>query len=147
MQALVGVGIGIAVLLAFGQMKAMPLVSAGAGRIIDEPTGATVVTDRAEWDFGEVGSGSVMEATFEIRNVGGSRLILRKTNGDCDCVCTGEAEIILEPGGHRTIVAKLDTNKVLGPVRIGVHYQTNDPRRPRLSLFCVADVIQGPLDR
>lgn len=138
---MVGVGIGVALLFAFGRMNRMWSLSADERTLIDDPADAVIAIDRTEWDLGKVYSGRVADATFEIRNVGRSRLILRKTNGDCDCLSTGEAEIIVPPGGCRKVVARLDTSKTLGPVSVGVHYQTNDPQRRRLSLFCLADVV------
>ncbi len=142
-QALAGIGIGCAVLLAFGQIVAKVFSSPFLAGTIDQPAHARLVADRTQCDFGRVPAGRVMEAAFEIRNTGGRRLILRKANGDCDCLSTREPAVIVEPGGHRTIIAKLDTNKEVGSVKIGVHYRTNDPRHPRLTLFCLANVV-GP---
>lgn len=140
-QVIVGGGIACAALFAYWRTSLFPFSSTSGPDIAAELANATALTERTEWDFGEIRSGGVAEAAFEIRNAGRRRLILRKANGDCDCVSTGEPEIVVEPGGCRTVVARLDTKKVAGPVKIGVHYQTNDPRRPRLSLFCLANVM------
>lgn len=138
---MVGIGMGMVLLFGFARLNLMPVSQAGGG-FANQFAGPVVLVDRTEWDFGNVGSGNVRAAKFEIRNIGNTRLILRKTTGDCDCVAIGEAEIILEPGDRRAVVAKLDTNKSLGPVQIGLHYQTNDPRQPRLSLLCFANIVR-----
>jgi hypothetical protein len=140
LQALAGVSVGAALLAAFGRVAATPLLREIAGDTAEAPPGPRLVADRTEIDLGVVPAGGVVRAAFEIRNPGGRRLVLRKTNGDCDCLSTGEDAVIVEPGGCRTVVARLDTGRASGPVRIGVHYQTNDPRRPRLSLSCRADI-------
>ena len=98
-----------------------------------------IVIDQPEWDFGEVRPDQTLHAQFAIRNAGGRRLILRKSNNGCDCVSTKEVEIIVEPGKSRTIVAELDANQLIGPVKIELTYRTNDPQQPLIRFYCVAD--------
>jgi hypothetical protein len=132
-QLLAGIGIGFLLLIGYGHARHL---------IGTESAGLppAVVLDRTEWDFGKVSAGQALKAQFRIGNSGGRRLILRKTNGGCDCFTAGEAEIFIEPGEHRDLIAELDSTKASGPVRMELDYATNDPRQPLLKLFCTADI-------
>ena len=137
----VGVAIGAATLYA-RQIRALSTDSAVTAGGANESAGPILVIDQTERDLGEIRSGKVAEATFLLRNTGDRRLILQKTNGDCDCLSAAETEMFVEPGERRAIVVTLDTSKGSGPARIDLYYRTNDPQRPRLSLFCRANVTQ-----
>lgn len=133
-----GFGIGLAALGAFARSDVMSYFAPSAPA---EDAVARVAIDRTECDLGQVRWGGSAQARFEVRNVGERRLILRKTNGNCDCTSAGETPAIVEPGGRQIIVATLDTRRGAGPVRTVVYYQTNDPRQPRVCFVCIADVV------
>jgi hypothetical protein len=134
-QLLEGIGIGLLLLIGCGY----------GGRIIWRGTDSAdlppaVTLDRTEWDFGKVSSGQILHAEFQIGNAGGRRLVLRRSDGSCDCVFAREAEILVDPGKRRSIFAELDSTKTDGQLRMELDYRTNDPQQPLIKLLCTADV-------
>lgn len=93
-------------------------------------------------DFGTVNSGTVSETSFDVRNRGGRRLILRQINGGCNCLVSQRAEIVVEPGAVHAIVAQFDAGDSQGSRRVELRYRTNDPLTPTVSFFVLAKV--GP---
>jgi uncharacterized protein DUF1573 len=125
---------GVALVMSSAHALCIHIVSSRSGH-------PRAVVDRTTWEFGKVQPGSMLKAGFEVRNEGGQRLILRKLNGDCDCLSTTETEVLIEPGTHRTLVAELDTLKASGPMTVELNYRTNDPQQPLLKLVVVADIL------
>src|ERR1043166_4124655 len=97
-----------------------------------------MLLDRMTWDCGKVEHGTIVEAKFLVHNRGDRRLILRKTNGSCECLTTTDTEITIEPGGSHTLQVRFDTAKGSGPLQFELHYRTNDPLQPPLTLLILA---------
>ena len=81
-QVVIGIGLGLATLFTLGAISQTTWLSAVAQQIPKQASHPVIVVDQTDCHFGEVQSGRTYEATFEIRNVGLSRLILRKTGND-----------------------------------------------------------------
>ena len=136
-QFFAGVFLGL-VVLAIARLWAAPLERfVPAADVSAEPF---VAVEPSAWDFGRAAPGQSLEACFRVSNHGGRRLILRRSDGSCDCLATHEAEILIEPGASRSIVAKLDNQGSAGVVCADLLLRTNDPRQPLLRLSCRAQV-------
>jgi hypothetical protein len=143
MRVLAGVALGFVVL-----WVSMPRIARSLGVGLDDGMPAThrqatAVLDRTTWHFSLPQAGSIVEATFRVRNTGDERLILRRSNGSCDCIATVEPEIIVNPGCQRTVSAKLDSSRFPPEGRIELDYQSNDPQQPLIRLFWEADLVAG----
>ncbi|HUG70751.1 MAG TPA: DUF1573 domain-containing protein [Pirellulaceae bacterium] len=95
-------------------------------------------------DLGIVFAGGVLEARFAVSNEGGRRLILVEQAGSCECLRAGQEEVVIRAGGSGELVAQLDSREVRGPVRMQLTYLTNDPRRPKIELLLLADIVAPP---
>ncbi len=93
-------------------------------------------------DFGDLAPGEVREVRFEVRNRGGSTLILQEVDPVCACTVASYDEAI-EPGGTGEIHAKLDTRGLSGHLRRGLTVVTNDPTNRMLFLELLANVVPG----
>jgi hypothetical protein len=91
-------------------------------------------------DFGTVDGGTVWKTSFDVRNRGGRRLILRQINGGCGCLVPQRAEIVVEPDEVHAIAAQFNAGDSQGSRRVELRYRTNDPLTPTVSFFVLADV-------
>jgi hypothetical protein len=92
------------------------------------------------YDFGDVSPGAILEARFPLENEGGRRLIIVEKSRSCDCIRAGQEELFVPPGGQMELVARLDTRKASGPMRLEIEYWTNAPNRPQLRLVLLANI-------
>ncbi len=106
--------------------------------------GPRAVLQRKEHDFGRVRAGALLLAGFRVENAGTKRLILREKARGCECVTVHQPEVIVPPGGSRTLAPGLDTKKLDGPLKTTVQYKTNDLKMPTVTLVLMADVIPSP---
>ncbi|HEV2968399.1 MAG TPA: DUF1573 domain-containing protein [Pirellulales bacterium] len=106
----------------------------------DESLPPRLEIGKLQQDFGRVQAGEVVDAAFSVRNRGGRRLILSETNGTCRCIKAGRPQVIVPPGATVTLPARLDTENLGGSLRLEIHYRTNDPTRPELTLVVLAAI-------
>ena len=88
-------------------------------------------------DAGTVAKGQVVQATFAVRNGGGSDLIISDARPSCGCTVTSFDKVI-KPGAEGKIVSSVDTKSFSGPISKSVLIVSNDPERPQLNLFVKA---------
>jgi hypothetical protein len=93
----------------------------------------TVRTPYTERHLGHVDQGTQLRASFPVKNEGSSRLILRPAADAC-CGEEFPNSVIIGPGQSTTLELALNTGGEIGPLDYTVHYDTNDPRRPQLTL-------------
>lgn len=136
-QLLIGASLGLLVLWLI-QICAAPIER--VRRTADVSTLPRAVVEPAAWDFGRVAAGPSLQATFRVRNAGGRRLVLHRSESSCDCLAGVEAELLVEPGASRTITAQLRTEGASGAVSADLLLRTNDPERGTLRLSCRAYV-------
>ncbi|MHC4402877.1 MAG: Ig-like domain-containing protein [Planctomycetota bacterium] len=105
-----------------------------------ENAAPVLVLSQSECDLGTAKQGAVLQATFPVTNAGTRRLILTEHLQGC---CDEKAEprqVSLEPGESKDLEIQLDTTPWYGHVEHAIHYTTNDPRMPRLTLSVTAKV-------
>lgn len=111
----------------------LPVASGGAN-------GPELQVARGTHDFGTVSAGTVLRATFAVRNAGTERLILHEQSHSCGCLSGGVPEIVVPAGASRKIELTFQTDRLDGAVRKRLEYRTNDRRNPTLHLTVFAEV-------
>jgi len=90
-------------------------------------------------DAGTVAKGQLVEATFVVKNSGGSDLIISDARPSCGCTVASFDKII-KPGQEGKIHSSVDTKSFSGPISKSVLVVSNDPDRPQMNLFIKAMV-------
>ena len=90
-------------------------------------------------DAGTVAKGQMVEATFVVKNSGGSDLIISDARPSCGCTVASFDKII-KPGQEGKIHSSVDTKSFSGPISKSVLVVSNDPDRPQMNLFIKAMV-------
>ena len=138
-QSAVGMATGVVLASLLTRYLAAPLIPPSKNMSgTDVPR---VLVQLSTRNFGRVDSGTVIEATFHLKNDGNRRLILRRTSGRCQCFIPDEPETVIEPGEQHVITRNLDTSNCSGSLQREWNYATNDPSQPLISLVGIADVV------
>jgi hypothetical protein len=90
-------------------------------------------------DVGIVPKGQVIEATFVVKNNGGSDLVISDARPSCGCTVASFDKVV-KPGGEGKIVSSVDTKSFSGPISKSILLVSNDPDRPQMNLFIKANV-------
>ncbi|MFN2387335.1 MAG: DUF1573 domain-containing protein [Thermoanaerobaculia bacterium] len=90
-------------------------------------------------DAGTIAKGQVIDATFVIKNTGGSDLIISDARPSCGCTVASFDKLI-KPGAEGKIVSSVDTKTFSGPISKSILLVSNDPDRPQMNLFVKANV-------
>jgi hypothetical protein len=90
-------------------------------------------------DAGTVAKGAVVDATFIVKNNGGSDLIISDARPSCGCTVASFDKVI-KPGQEGKIQSSVDTKSFSGPISKSVLIVSNDPERPQMNLFIKAMV-------
>lgn len=90
-------------------------------------------------DAGMVPKGQVIDATFVIKNTGGSDLIITDARPGCGCTVASFDKVI-KPGEEGKVVSHVDTKTFAGPIAKSILVVSNDPDRPQVNLFIKAIV-------
>jgi len=95
-----------------------------------------------EQDIGRVGQGGPLQVTFCVANAGTGRLVLREASRD-----SSTSKLLLsthiEPGHTGELVFPLDPEELAAFGSQQVHFDTNDPSRPKVVLT-VRGSVAGP---
>lgn len=90
-------------------------------------------------DAGTVAKGHVIDATFIIKNHGGSDLVISDARPSCGCTVASFDKVI-KPGGEGKLTSSVDTKTFTGPISKSILLVSNDPERPQMNLFVKATV-------
>ena len=90
-------------------------------------------------DAGTVAKGHVIDATFIIKNHGGSDLVISDARPSCGCTVASFDKVI-KPGGEGKLNSSVDTKTFTGPISKSILLVSNDPERPQMNLFVKATV-------
>ena len=80
-------------------------------------------------DAGTVAKGQLVEATFVVKNGGGSDLVISDARPSCGCTVASFDKLI-KPGQEGKIHSSVDTKSFSGPISKSVLVVSNDPDRP-----------------
>jgi hypothetical protein len=119
---------------------AKPAAPAAAAKPAAKPVAAPKIEVNLETkDVGTVAKGQVIDATFTIRNTGGSDLIITDARPGCGCTVASFDKVV-KPGEEGKIVSHVDTKTFSGPISKSILVVSNDPDRPQINLFVKAIV-------
>lgn len=82
------------------------------------------------FDFGEVTRGTIIETTFELKNIGEETLELRAIKSNCDCVTYEFKNKAIKKGKSRQLKAIFDTSDLRGNQYKSLTVYSNDPVNP-----------------
>jgi Protein of unknown function (DUF1573) len=94
-------------------------------------------------DFGAVVQGRQIEHAFEVRNRGGSDLVIEEVTSEL--LAVEGFDKVIPAGGSGRIRVALDTSGVYGVGKLAVRVFTNDPKAPAATLGLDARVVK-PLE-
>jgi len=103
-------------------------------------------------DAGTVAKGQIIDATFVIKNTGGSDLIITDARPGCGCTVASFDKTV-KAGEEGKVVSHVDTKTFSGPIAKSILLVSNDPDRPQINLFIKAvvkpfvDVLPNPYVR
>jgi len=103
-------------------------------------------------DVGTVAKGQIIDATFVIKNTGGSDLIITDARPGCGCTVASFDKTV-KAGEEGKVVSHVDTKTFSGPIAKSILLVSNDPDRPQINLFIKAvvkpfvDVLPNPYVR
>lgn len=134
-------GVALAVALAAGAATAQAQKPAAKGAaakaaVVTAPKIEVVPETK---DVGTIAKGQVIDATFVIKNNGGSDLIVSDARPSCGCTVASFDKVI-KPGGEGKVVSSVDTKTFSGPISKSILLVSNDPDRPQMNLFVKANV-------
>jgi len=100
------------------------------------------VIDRSYYEFGEVRKGTVVPASYTVRNKGKSPLVIHHVEGQGSAEILTKLPLTVKPGGKAEIKARLNTASVeqAGEVIEVLTVITNAPSKPILNLFITGNV-------
>jgi hypothetical protein len=101
--------------------------------------------DSESLDFGNVQSGSPINASFQFKNAGDAELEIVNVHPGCGCTKAEAKKTKLAPGESSTIDAVFNSTGYNGPISKSVSVTTNDPARQSLALLIKATISMGAL--
>ncbi len=137
-----GLGGGIAAIEAIARPMRVGDFSAptfGGGG--DASGGPRAVIESAEHDFGSMGSGQSGRHRFVITNAGDAPLKLSRGQSSCGCTIAEVGREEIAAGASGEVTVEWRTKGEGGPFRQQVIVNTNDPRRPDVSLRIMGSVV------
>ena len=101
---------------------------------VDGPT-AKIEYQKAEYDFGTVKEGAVVEHTFTFKNIGSVPLVIQNASATCGCTVPKKPEKPIAPGETGEIQVRFDSSNKPGIQNKVVTITANtDPAISRLTI-------------
>jgi len=124
-----------AALLAFAPAAAL----AQAPKAAAPAAAPKLVLPEEKKDFGTVPKGEVIHATFVLKNEGKADLHVTDVKPSCGCTAP-EYDKTIKAGAEGKIVLNVDTKTFQGPISKSALILTDDPEKPQVSIFVLANV-------
>src|SRR6266545_1050353 len=137
--------LAFAAVLATAAMHAQqPAPSGKAAKPADAKAGKPIAAPKIDVipetkDAGTVAKGQVIDATFVIKNTGGSDLVITDARPGCGCTVASFDKVV-KPGEEGKVISHVDTKTFAGPIAKSILLVSNDPDRPQINLFIKAIV-------
>lgn len=96
--------------------------------------------ERAIHNFGQVEEGIEVSSNFIIHNDGDKPLRIYAAISTCGCTIASLRRKTISAGAMEKLKVVMDTSMKQGPVTKEITVKSNDPKRPVLRLFVIADV-------
>ena len=102
-----------------------------------------IVVDETVHDFGDVTSGDIVRASFNIFNNGGDVLNLRKVVSNCSCTVSKPEKEDIQPGTSTDLNVTFDSTGKKGTQHKTITIYSNDPRKSVMMLTIKASVKEA----
>ena len=109
--------------------------------------GPSIRFDETTHDFGTIRSDQPVAYDWPFRNLGDAPLRIVRTRPQCGCTATVLGEEAVPPGGRGTMNVTFDPVGLEGGVRKSLAVMSDDPRKPRVLLTLVAEVVPVEVPR
>ena len=90
--------------------------------------------------FGKIAEGVKVRHVFQVRNDGGSTLIIKEAKPTCDCTTVKLGRSLVPAGESMDIEVTVDTTMKLGKITKEILVSSNDPVHPQIEILVAADV-------
>ena len=100
-----------------------------------------VQVDQEEYDFGRMERDSKLKHTFVVKNIGEAPLTLKEVATTCKCTIGSLRDGQVPPGGWTEVVLEWTALTNSSSFRQSATIETNDPRRPRITLTVFGKVF------
>jgi hypothetical protein len=111
---------------------------------LDAPTAPTpaprIAVEPAQFDFGTVLVGRIVDKEFVIRNIGAAELTLTSVTPTCGCTVVDGYAKSIKPGGSTPLRVRLTASERPGRMQKAVLVKSNDPAKPNLEIKIEANV-------
>jgi hypothetical protein len=102
--------------------------------------------DKEAHDYGKVPAGNTVHEEFVLTNRGDGPLIIKELRSSCGCTKAIHGSKEIPPNGQTKIVASFDTTGMrAGRKARAIYVDTNDPKRPTVTLTLAADIVRDLL--
>jgi hypothetical protein len=102
-------------------------------RLVPPPTNYSppaLSVDNADFDWGIVMQGELIEHTFKITNTGGAPLVIERIKPSCGCTTVAKPEKPIEPGQSDTVTLQIDSKRLPPKTKKTASIFSNDPSSP-----------------
>lgn len=96
------------------------------------------------WDFGTIRQGDVVTHVFEVRNIGGTELVISRVRTSCGCAAALLSSPEIAPGSSSQIKVSFNSSGYEGKTSKYVYVESNDPDKPLRKLTITAIVKVHP---
>lgn len=96
----------------------------------------------AQYNFGKVTEGKVVDHIFTFNNAGDSPLTIKEVKTTCGCTAALLSKKELAPGEEGTLKVELNTANRSGKMTRNVTIISNDPEDPQKSLTIYAEILK-----
>lgn len=98
------------------------------------------------WDFGTIQHGDKVTHVFEVKNLGGTELIINRVRPSCGCTAALLSSSKVPPQGSAEIEVTFNSSGFKGKVSKYIYVESNDPDEPlkKLTITTVVEVSPSP---
>lgn len=95
------------------------------------------------WDFGVIEEGDVVTHVFEVKNLGGTELVISKVRPSCGCTAALVSSAEIAPGGSSQNKVSFNSSGLKGKTSKYIYVESNDPDEP-VSKLTITAIVEAP---
>lgn len=120
-------------------IAALAAALSGAGAAIAQSPKISV--SETFWKFGTVDQGHRETRWIDVKNEGDAPLNLKRAGVSCGCLSASVATMVVPPGGSTRLTINLDATRVVGTIAKYVFIDSDDPKRPQVTVNVEGTVV------
>ena len=103
-----------------------------------------ITISEEEWDFGKIKEDERPEHIFNIKNTGGSELVINRVRAACGCTATMLSSDHVLPGKSAELKTTFNPSGYEGKVKKAIYIESNDPESSKIKINIIAEVETIP---